>query len=748
MPTRLRLSVACLSCAVALSACAPASIPPASSPAPVSQKGLLSLERIFDDPPLAGRPPFQAKLSPDGAWVAWLRGNEGDSEIADLWVVRVPDGKPVRLAESKGLMDPQAARKTEAERMVEERRHVRHKGITSWQWCGKRQGRILFGLSGSLYLADASAGTVKKVPASSAVRLGTQCSHDGAMVAYVRDGELHAMQVATGTERKLTTGATETRTHGLAEFVAQEEMGRHEGFFWSPDDTKIAWLEVDESQVAVRTRHRIQADGTETVTQRYPAAGQNNARVALFVLDVASGKSEPIELPKQDGYVARVGWFSDGEPWVQWQSRDQKRLVLSVGTGKARRTLLEDTDADWVELDDHLHACGASGFTWSSEKSGTNQLYLHDRKTESAGRRIGVSEDPLTDVVTIDESCSRGLVLRATNRGREQHLFEIEIGSGKERQLTREPGWHEVVADEQGRWLFDLYSAIGRPIVGRLMDASGRVVQQIDSEIPPEFGSVRWPQPQLVEVRAQDGTPLNGVLLPPMEREPGRKYPVVVYAYGGPSAQVAADRWSRGWLFHAWLTQRGFGVFMLDNRGSSNRERAFTRAIHYRFGQVEYADQVSGAHFLRTIPWVDGDRIGIWGWSYGGYLSALSILREGNPFRAAAAVAPVSDWRLYDTHYTERYMGMPQERSALYEKASLLPLAHGLRKPLLVVHGMADDNVLFEHSVRLVAALQDKSIPFELMVYPGGAHGLKGRATQLHVYRTLAAFMERTLAAK
>lgn len=746
MSVRTCLLVACIA-TTAVGGCARPAIPDTAIARAPEPKGLLSLERIFEDPPLAGRPPFQARLSDDGTWAGWLRSNENDSELADLWVMRVPDGEPKRIAASKELADPQGAKKTEAERMIEERRHVRHKGITSWHWCGTSSGRILFGLSGHLYLADAAAGSVRKLTTEPAPRLDARCSHDGMTISFVRSGDLHAMDPVTGKERKLTEGATATLTHGLAEFVAQEEMNRHEGYFWSPDDKKIAWLQVDETDVKVRTRHKIQADGTEMVTQRYPAAGQNNARVSMFVLDLASGKSSPTTLPSEDGYVARVGWFPNGEVWLQWQTRDQRKLsVMAPGPG-ATRALVEDEDADWVELDDHMKTCRSGAFTFTSERTGSNQLYLHDRDGKTASKRGGTSDDPVLAVVNVDEGCERALVLRATNRSREQHLFEIDWKTGAERQLTSERGWHDVVSDAQGRWMIDLHSSLGQPVRARLMDREGKVVRQIDTDIPSQSASIRWPEPEWVQVTAQDGAVMNGILLPPMDRQQGRKYPVVIHTYGGPTGQVASDRWSRGWLFHTWLTQRGYGVFLLDNRGSGNRERAFTRAMHYRFGMVEYEDQVRGAEYLKGLSWVDPDRIGIWGWSYGGYLSALSVMKEGNPFRAAAAVAPVSDWALYDTHYTERYMGMPQQRSALYDKASLLSQAAHLRKPLLIVHGMADDNVLFEHSVRLIAALQDKSVPFELMVYPGGAHGLKGRGTQLHVYRTLAAFFERRLAA-
>ncbi|RMH20094.1 MAG: S9 family peptidase [Gemmatimonadetes bacterium] len=278
-----------------------------------------------------------------------------------------------------------------------------------------------------------------------------------------------------------------------------------------------------------------------------------------------------------------------------------------------------------------------------------------------------------------------------------------------------------------------------------VLNQQGQQVFVLDDNPVPEWRSLAKPRPELVTITGPSGAELNGLLVPPVGRIEGQKYPVMTYVYGGPHAQIVRDGWGRLQPFIVFLAQRGIGTFIVDNRGSGNRDRAFTRAIKNRFGDIEVEDQLVAQAWLKEQPWVDGDHVGVFGWSYGGYMSLLLILEEETPFAAAVSVAPVTDWKLYDTHYTERYIGTPQQNGEVYERAEVIRRAKGLERPLLVMHGMADDNVLFEHSLALFETLQGESLPFELMVYPGRAHGIRGRGTQLHVYRMIWRFFSREL---
>ncbi len=739
----------------------PPSPPVSSSPPPFASAKppeptpgkRLALERIHADPPLAGTTSTSFHFSKDASALAFLRSSEADSEVLDLWAIRLPDGRPEKIAQASDLADVLNIELSEAERMARERKRVRHRGIVSYHWCGQTSSELLFPLGGNLYhVTRGDDQKVSRLTNDDAPKLDPRCSPQGRYVSFVRNGDLFAAEVGTGKERRLTRGATDTVTHGLAEFVAQEEMGRHRGYFWSPTESHVAYLKVDTSMVGVKVRPKIYADRTELYEQRYPAAGEANAEVTLHVRSLRTRRTIDVNLPSEDGYVARVDWSPDGKAlWVQWQSRDQKTLTLFEARAPRfeRKKVIVETDDAWVRLHDDLHVFETGDrVLWTSERSGERQLYLAERDNDWKLEPLTSGKAPVIRLAGVNEAKGRAWVVRATRRSRGRQLFEIPFDGTEGRRVTQGEGWHDVTMNDGGSYFVDSYSTVERPPRVTLHRAHGERLSVIDANANPPIEQYALPSPERVEVAAGDGTLLNGLLFAPLDRQPGQRYPVVVYVYGGPKAQVAKDKYHRFHPLHAYLTQRGFGVFMLDGRGSGNRSRVFTRSIYKRFGDIEIEDQVRGARFLQTLAWVDPARIAIWGWSYGGYASAMAVFREDSPFAAAAAVAPVSDWRLYDTHFTERYLGSPKKDPKVYDRADIVPRAGKLDRPFLLVHGMADDNVLFEHSLRLIEALQAHGATFDLMVYPGRAHSLKGKTTKLHVFRTLTEFFEKALSSQ
>ncbi|MFW5739091.1 MAG: DPP IV N-terminal domain-containing protein, partial [Myxococcota bacterium] len=367
--------------------------PPAVAPEPPGQPKTLTLERVFSDPPLAGTTSTGFDFSGDGSALAFLRSSEADSEVLDLWAVRLPDGKPEKLVEATQLVDVGSVQLSEEERMARERKRVRHRGIVGFEWCGKTSSQLLFPLGGDLYhvrLGEEKA--VKRLTKDDKPELDPRCSPKGTFASFVRGGDLVAVDLASGKERQLTRGATATLTRGLAEFVAQEEMGRHRGYFWSPTEAHLAYLQVDESQVGVKVRPKIYADRTELYEQRYPAAGEPNAKVTLHVLPIRGGRTIDVALPGDDGYVARVDWAPDGEAlWVQWQSRDQKKLVLFEARAPRFEPaeVLVETDDAWVELHDDLHVFeDGDRILWTSERGGKREVYEARRAQGWKLRRV------------------------------------------------------------------------------------------------------------------------------------------------------------------------------------------------------------------------------------------------------------------------------------------------------------------------------------------------------------------------
>ena len=731
-------------------------------PAALSSSPLLSLERIQQDPPLEGRPPMGVQLSPAGGFLTVLRPSAADSEVLDLWGKPLPgstvgEGDLRVLVKSQDLLGAGTQKLTEQERMQLERRRISKRGITSYQWCGAQDRALLFPLSGDLHLVtwkNQGKGAMGEVVVRPLTRdddvpeMNPSCSRSGRFVAWVKRGALQVYDTRTGSTRTIAAASSATRSFGLAEFIADEEMDRHTGFFWSPDESSILAFEVDETRVSKKVRPQIFADRTELFEQRYPAAGEANAIVRAFIVDVRSGKRMAIKLPSEAEYVARGGFFPDNSAWIQWQTRDQKKLVLAEVQARGRlREILVETDDAWVELHDNLRALdNGKTLLWSSESSGRTQLWLVDRNS-GARRPLTDQAERVVDVVGADDKAGLIFFTGAVERGREQHLFSVSLADRAVRRLTREPGWHAVIFDDTGRFFVDTWSNWARPPQVRLYDQTGRPWASIDDNPARELAAFTAPEPQWLDFRSEDGSLMNGMLLPPIGVDAKKKYPIIAWLYGGPSGQTVHRRWDRRFpLFLHWQ-QRGYGVFMVDNRGMGARDRAFSRAIHRRLGDAEVKDVFSAVEQLKKrVPWVDGDRIGVVGWSYGGFLASRLVLDEKTPFSAAVAVAPVTDWTLYDTHYTERYLGMPEGGKAVpYASSNLLPRAALLKRPLLIVHGTADDNVLFEHSLRLAHALEDEGALFELAIYPGKAHGIAGKKSQLHVHKTVTSFFDRRL---
>ena len=719
----------------------------------------LTLERISADPPLSGRLPRQAEVSPGGQWVSFLRPSQADSEVLELWAQPVDakgqGGEPRKLVAAADLLGGAAQTLSETERMALERQRISQRGITGYQWCGQDDSALLFPLSGDLYLVRLTATgpqSQRLTRSPEAPKLEPRCAPDGKTLAFVQGGNLFVLPLAAGAQpRALTTEGSDTLSWGLTEFIAAEELGRQQGYWWSKDGRSLLALRVDEAGVAVKTRAQIFADRTDLTQQRYPAAGAANAKVTAFVIDVATAQRRELPLPKagKDAaeYIARAGWFADGIPWLQWFNRDQTRLTLTeFKPGAAPHDITVETDAAWVEVHDDLLET-PRGLLWSSEASGRRQLLLIDR---ASGARSPLTAAPEAVAHAVCAS-ERGVVFAAAgDRGKSQELYTVPLAGGKAQPLpgAAQRQWRDATADRGCGRLLVSRSAWGEPprLELRSLGQDGFIALAGDTPDPQlkAFSNT----PLALELTAADGrTPLNAFFFAAQDRREG-KHPVIVLAYGGPGVSTVQWAWARDMPLIAYWQQRGYSVLSVDTRGMMHRDREVSRAHFRAFGQVEVADLFAAVRQLPSrVPGVDAARIGFFGWSYGGFLGARAMLDADTPFAAAVAVAPVTDWTLYDTAYTERYLGLPEQgKAAPYASANLPARAALLSKPLLLVHGTADDNVLFEHTLRLVEALQTAGKRFDLQIYPGKAHGIAGRAARLHLYRTMDAFFDRHLA--
>lgn len=717
---------------------------------------VLTPERVFANPSLNGPVAQGVSLSPDGELVAFLRAREDDVSVLDLWAAPTGAGEPFKLIDARALV-PDAGELSEAEKARRERMRISQRGVVEYSW--DEQGRyILAPLEGDIFLASREGGDIRRLTETEADEIDAKVSPEGNYVSFVRDQDLVVLNLASGDETEVTTDGEGLITWATAEFIAQEEMDRDTGYWWSPDEKFIALQRTDESTVDVVPRLDITGGGASVVEQRYPRAGRPNAVVELFVQDVAANRRVKVDLgANTDIYLARVNWSADGGTlYVQRQSRDQKTLdLLAVdpATGASRVISTQRSDA-WVSLNNDFKALKDGTFIWSSQESGWRHLYLYGADGRQI-RPITRGDYAIKGLSGVNAETGDVYFTASMRDGEEypieQQLFRASLNSTVDPvAVTPRGGWWSASMNRTGTAYVGNYTDLTTPMRSGLYQADGTFVRWIeenalDADHPFAPYVSRRPVTEFGTLESH-GETLVWQMSKPVDFDPSRTYPVVMQVYGGPSGGGV----KRGWLpaTTQLLTEAGYIVFRLDNRGEGDRSAAFKEALYLKMGQPEIEDQVLGADYLRSLPYVADDRIAMMGWSYGGFMSLMALTEPKMGLAAAAVGAPPTEWSLYDTHYTERFMSTPEANAEGYAASDAIPRLENLTGRLLLMHGMADDNVILENSTRVIDALQSRSIPFELMLYPGQRHGVRGNDRQLQQWRTYLDFLDRTIGSR
>ena len=701
-------------------------------------------------PPPGSVVPGSFEFTPDGKALNYLK-SESSSLSRVLWRVDVNGGQPRVIARPPGSGDTEATL-TEAEKLRRERQRLRETGITQ-VIRAKHADVSLIPLGGDLYL-QRGEGPLERLTQTPSPELDPKLTNDAGKVAFVRDNELFVIDLKTHKEIQLTRGAEDGLTHGLAEFIAQEEMDRSSGFWWSPDGRKLAYQETDERHIPL---YSIVHQGSEKIsveTHRYPFAGAANAKVRLGIVAAEGGETRWIDLGENgswvEGYLARVDWASPETLFVQVLSRDQKRLRLyrvDAESG-AKTLLLEETSATWINLHQDLHILKSTGeFVWSSERSGFRHLELRDRDGKLI-RELTEGNWPVDSVVELVEGKREVWFVAGRETPLEAQLYRVSLDGGEIVRVTPEAGVHRPAVAPDGEHFVDVMSRIDLAPVTTLRDRSGKLLKPLDdARSDARVGELSMSPPELVEFRNRDGVTLYGAYYAPQSKILGPKVPLAVIVYGGPHVQTVTNSWALTADQTAqFLTSRGFAVWKLDNRGSARRGHDFETALALNMGNVEVRDQVDGVRFVKE-RWeeVDTTRVGITGGSYGGYMTLRSLTEAGDVFRAGVAVAPVTDWDGYDTCYTERYMGTPANNASGYRDSSVLTRVEKMRGELLLIHGMLDENVHFRHSARLTTAMIGASKPFRFLPLPNERHSSRKEADRKYVAEQIANFFEEVL---
>jgi dipeptidyl-peptidase 4 len=665
--------------------------------------------------------PRSFQVSPDGSRVAFLRSKGGADPVTCLWVLDVGSGEehlvadPAQLDAGGGELDP-------AERARRERSRERAGGIVSYAADAELR-TVTFLLAGRVHVADLSTGQTRELPAL-APAADPRLDSSGRLVGYVYDRAVRVVDVATGLDRAVAgPGETPRIAFGLAEFIAAEEMGRQRGYWWAPDGTALLTARVDESQV--RRWHIADPAHPDRppAEVRYPAAGTPNADVSL-VLARLDGTLTPVEWDRAGfGYLVTACWEppTADPPLIVVQSRDQRELrVLAVDTGTGATTVIRaDSDPHWVDIVPGVPARTGDGrIVWTADADGARRLLVATAGELSAGSAVPVTPATLQlrEVLGVDGDT----VLFTASAAEPMDIGVWAAGPGGLTRVSPEHGVHS------GR------RAGGTTVVtGRTLAESAITVRVLrdgpagpaEVALIPSLGEPpSLPPPRPVLAPAGSREIRTAVLLPSWHELGSAKLPVLCDPYGGPHAQrvVAAQD---AFLIPQWFAEQGFAVLIADGRGTPGRGPAWDREVAGDLAGPPLADQVEALQAAaERCQELDLDRVAIRGWSFGGYLAALAVLRRPDVFHAAVAGAPVTDWRLYDTHYAERYLGHPAESGAAYEQSSLLADAHRLSRPLLLIHGLADDNVVVAHSLKLSAALLAAGRPHSLLPLSGVTH--------------------------
>ncbi|MFN7180886.1 DPP IV N-terminal domain-containing protein [Hyphomonas sp.] len=739
----------------ALLACAFPACSDTASASLMPDQTRLTLERLYASPSLSGPSPRGVRFSPDGKRVTFLKPRADDLSRYDLWQFDTATGAQSMLVDSV-LVDPQDAELAEAEKALRERRRIAGlRGIVDYAW--GTAGTILVPAGGDLHLITLGKDkpSVRQLTNTEAFEYDAKVSPGGRYVSFIRDGALFAVEITTGKEHRLSPPAEPEKaiSYGVAEFVTQEEMHRYTGYWWSGDGRHIAYTKVDESGVDIIPRFDIAADEVTVVEQRYPRAGRPNAIVSLIVRELATGKETTLTSAGPDTYLAHVYW-ANGAVWFQTVNRAQTHLAWNRAAGPDWRvsTPYTEENAVWVNLASNFVGLEDGGALITDESEGYRHIVwlaagTFERRPLTSGDHV------VLDILGYDTETRTVYFSGYFDTPLEKHLYAVPLGpadaeNAAMRRITPEGGnWQVSLGPDLQSYVGTFSSATQPPRTGLYridgtlitwieengLDAAHPYAPYLASHAPQEFGTLT----------AEDNQTLHYSIRKPADFDPAKKYPVIVEVYGGPGVKRVANEW--GPLTDVFYTAQGFIVFRLDNRGTDGRGRRFEDVIHRRTGGPEVRDQLTGVDWLKSQPYVDAERIVLQGWSYGGYMALMTLAQapEGT-FAAVVAGAPVTDWSLYDTFYTERYMGTPQDNPEGYAASSVFAHIDGLsRAPLMLVHGMADDNVTFDNTTRLMDALQQRGIVFELMTYPGQRHGIAGEARQVHLMRTRMEFLRR-----
>ncbi len=704
---------------------------------------VLTVEKIFGETPITGRLPSSIEWLSNSEGVSYFVQREIDEEEQTLFMIReIHTGEERLICIQDTIAIPEDLRGDNDEEF----------DIGDYSWSGAEE-MIVFLYRGDVFTLNARSGVVTRRTQTKASETNVTFSPDGEKIGFTRENDLYFLKLKTNSETRITTTGCDTIYNGVLDWVYMEELftrGDRRAYWWAPDSRAIAFMEFNEAPVpAFPIVDFIPLHG-DVDRQHYPKAGDPNPRVRIGVYDLSGSELFWLDpIADEDAYIARLHWLSDNKRLaVEKLNREQNALTLLFADFRSgdTREILEEMDSTWVNVTYMKHYYETEPrFVWSSERDGYSHLYLYNLNGKLI-RRLTEGQWSVTALDGVDEARGRIYFTALEKSPLERHLYSVEENGKRLKRLSKREGTHSVTFSPDHLYYIDRFSSAADPPSITVHDANGKELLTLGESNRDTIASYDLPHPRYVTITSKEGISYQCQMIKPKDFDPATKYPVIIYVYGGPNAQVVRDRWGGSfYLWHAMMASRGYLIFSLDNRGAFGKGRAWTNPVWKRLGAIELHDQLAGVDYLKSLTYVDPSRIGIWGWSYGGFMTCTALFKAPGVFKAGVAVAPVVDFRLYDSIYTERFMRRPQENASGYDENAPINFVGDLQSAFLLVHGTSDDNVHMQHSMILTKKLIDAGKAFDLMLYPQRFHGIRGSEARTHLFKKITAFFEENL---
>jgi dipeptidyl-peptidase-4 len=706
------------------------------------QKKQITLDDIFLSEKFSPEKVENVRWKPDGSAFAFTKINPANS-LPDIYLFDIHSQEEKLFLSSDKLVYNGKQNQMSSYEWTNDAKYFIIRGPEKTVWRHSRMSPV--------YLIDIESGKIHALADEHPGLKGAKLSPNGKFAGYVKDHNLYFVELATGKETQLTFDGNENILNGEFDWVYEEEFSIADGWQWSPDGNKIAFWKFDQTRVKEFYLIDEMYAYNKVMPLKYPKAGEQNAIVKIGLIDLKTMETIWIDTGENDDiYVPRMYWMNSTEKLgiikLNRLQNEINLMVVDAETGKAN-TIFTESDSCWVDVEDNhlIPIQSEEKFLWVSEKSGFRHIYLYDY----SGKLINPVTSGDWEVTSLQGYSEKDRVVYFYGKKDGiigQHIYSVNIDGNNLFRISEQSGWHEAIFSPDFKYFINSYNSTSIPLKVYLRKTSGELVSTLKENNLPALNEYKLGTVTIESLRTSDGTDLNYLMIYPDDFDRSKRYPVIIYGYGGPGSQNVINSW-RGarQLWHHMMTQKGFIIFTLDNRGTGGRGKVFKNLAYKDLGKWVVNDHIEAAKFLASLPYVDSKRIGVWGWSGGGTLTLHLMTRAAEYFKSGISVAANTDFLIYDSIWSERYFGLPQDNLEAYINSSAKTYAHLLKGNLLLVHGMEDDNVHYQHTIQMAKKLQESGKQFELMLYPNKNHSIQGAETQKHLYEMMTNFFLRNL---